>query len=241
MIRLKIYKILDIFNIGLICMKNEINDYKKNYFENYKINYLEVVKKNCDSLFNEEIASLFCRPPLSSMDSIKIKFIDLARNYNLIISSDILDEMVNKYRNHMVETCYSMNIIRFEYLSDYIDKMINEKKDDNFVIKIYKKTFIDLDKSIIDNFKINIERYFYDDIINKLDLLFIDKNVNIDKYKYKIINNFNNIYCFNLINLISNKISVKNVVLINNSKEINNRYRFTLKNSYIFNLGDEDD
>ena len=60
-------------------MIDTLEEFKKQHFDNYKQAILEIIRNNTDVLVNEDIMSLLRKPPLDSMDSIKSKYLDLAK------------------------------------------------------------------------------------------------------------------------------------------------------------------
>ena len=52
---------------------------KQQHIDNYKKAVIENIKNNTNVLIDEDILSLFRRPPLDSMDSIKMKLLTLAK------------------------------------------------------------------------------------------------------------------------------------------------------------------
>jgi len=219
---------------------NEKEELKKQYFNNYKSNVIETIKNNSEFLCLEDIKSLFVEPPLSSMDIIKSYFLDSAKSYGLVINSDKLDDILNKYRNDMIEYCFIIKEIRYNYLIDYINDEYSDK--DKFVYKLYKKSFIELDKNIKKSFNKKLSSSINDNIC---DLIYTILNCdNIDTYNKfynSAVDYLNNGYINKIENSINHKINVKNIMLINNLHDINKRYLFTYNKSYLFKDSDIDD
>ena len=64
-----------------------IEEFKNKHLESYKKAVQEIVKNNTKSLIEEDIFSLIKKPPLDSMDVIKVKLLSLAKSKHLILES----------------------------------------------------------------------------------------------------------------------------------------------------------
>ena len=60
-------------------MQDNIEQLKIQHFNTYKSAIIETIKNNTHVLTNDDLMSLLKKPPLDSMDSIKSKFLSLAK------------------------------------------------------------------------------------------------------------------------------------------------------------------
>ncbi len=207
-------------------MSDETIKLKQQHFDSYKKSILDIVENNCNLLVNEDIASLIKKPPLNSMDKIKNKFLSVAKKNELVVDSEKLEEVLNKYRNNILSE--SDNIIKSRF--NYYSKIINKFKLDD-TIKILKKDINTYNKKMKKNLKDlisnSIDKNISKNIINIINGL-SDKDVKeINKY-------LNNMYIKDILENIDIKILVKDATMINSIKEATDTYLFTLNNSRLF-------
>ena len=216
-------------------MNETIEELKKNHIKNYKNALIENVKNNTNVLVDEDIMSLLKKPPLDSMDVIKSKFLDLAKKNKIILNTENLNNIMDKYRDDLVKICRDLKKIRVDSLNLKIEEFKFEKDSD--VFKLAKKDFISINKAMKKLVKEHVNKYLEKDILKKADCLFLD-DVDLDIRK-KIISEVtkfvNGSYQRQLLESIDFKVLVKDTILINGTKEQNERYLFTLNNSRIFN------
>ena len=215
-------------------MNETIEELKKNHIKNYKNALIENVKNNTNVLVDEDIMSLLKKPPLDSMDVIKSKFLDLAKKNKIILNTENLNNIMDKYRDDLVKICRDLKNIRVDSLNLKIEEFKFEKDSD--VFKLAKKDFISINKAMKKLVKEHVNKYLEKDILKKADCLFLD-DVDLDIRK-KIISEVtkfvNGSYQRQLFESIDFKVLVKDTILINGTKEQNERYLFTLNNSRIF-------
>ena len=215
-------------------MIETIEELKKNHIKNYKNALIENVKNNTNVLVDEDIMSLLKKPPLDSMDVIKSKFLDLAKKNKIILNTENLNNIMDKYREDLVKICRDLKKIRVDSLNLKIEEFKFEKDSD--VFKLAKKDFISINKAMKMLVKEHVNKYLEKDILKKVDCLFLD-DVDLDIRK-KIISEVtkfvNGSYQRQLLESIDFKVLVKDTILINGTKEQNERYLFTLNNSRIF-------
>ena len=216
-------------------MNETVEKLKEMHFNNYKNALIENVKNNTNVLVNEDIMSLLKKPPLDSMDLIKNKFLDLAKKNKIILNTKNLDDMMEKYRNNLVESCSQLKDIRINLLNEKINSF--EINSDIEIFKLTKKDFVNINKQIKKILKSTIKMYVEKNIFDGVDCLFSD---NIDLLvKKKIIDEaskfINGLYQKQLLENVDFKILVKDTILINGIKEQGEHYLFTLNNSRIFN------
>lgn len=217
-------------------MTNNVEDFKKTHLDNYRRALVDTLVNNTNALFDEDIASLLKKPPLDSMDVIKSRFLDLAKKNKIILNAENLDNILDNYRSKCLEFCKTLKDIRINTLS----KIINDFKliNDNDNIKLMKKDFSSVNKTIKSEIKNFIKDILNTEIFEKMDSLF-DKDVD-SAIKKRIITDvtkyINNNYLKQLLENIDFKILVKDTILTNSIKEQGERYLFTLENSRLFDV-----
>lgn len=215
-------------------MNETIEELKKNHIKNYKNALIENVKNNTNVLVDEDIMSLLKKPPLDSMDVIKSKFLDLAKKNKIILNTENLNNIMDKYRDDLVKICRDLKKIRVDSLNLKIEEFKFEKDSD--VFKLAKKDFIYINKEMKKLVKEHVNKYLEKDILKKADYLFLnDVDLDIRKKIISEVTKFvNGSYQRQLLESIDFKVLVKDTILINGTKEQNERYLFTLNNSRIF-------
>ncbi len=215
-------------------MPEDIEIIKKEHEESYRNSIIELIKNNTNVLVYDDIKSLLVTPPLDSMDTIKSKFLDIAKKNNMILNIEKLNHLLNKYRENLVKCCDDIYELRFNSLSNIvIDFKFSDK---NNVIKINKKDFNIINKNI----KNIIKKYFtdcFDKYIScNINSIFDDKidDLLFDKFFDAISRFFKNNFQKQFFDSFDIKILVKDTILINATKENGDRYQFILNNSRVF-------
>ena len=215
-------------------MNDDLKYLKRQHILNYKNNALQIILNNNNSLFDEDIMSLFKKPPLESMDLIKNKLIGITKKYNIIINTDNYNDIDSKYRERLSELWNKIKKVRLDSYNDIVNSF-NFDNNNNEVIKKLKKDTIVLDKEIRKKFKTGIVEAIDNSFLEKFDKLFVDEPD--DKIRNEIIDKFDkfiNKYLKQLLKNIDIKILVKDTILINNIKEEGDKYLYTLNNSHLF-------
>ena len=215
-------------------MNDDLKYLKKQHILNYKNNALQIILNNNNSLFDEDIMSLFKKPPLESMDLIKNKLISITKKYNIIINTDNYNDIDSKYRERLSELCNKIKKVRLDSYNDIVNSF-NFDNNNNEVIKLLKKDTIVLDKEIRKEFKTGIVEAIDNSFLEKFDKLFVEEPN--DKIMDDIIDKFEkfiNKYLKQLLENIDIKILVKDTILINSIKEEGDKYLYTLNNSHLF-------
>ena len=212
-----------------------LNNIKEQHINSYKTAIKELIKNNTNSLIDEDVLPLFRKPPLDSMDIIRCKFLESAKSNNVILNSDILDNKMERYRRKIINECNNIKKFRLEELLKIVDDY--EIKNKSNVVKINKKDFFSLNKSIKKSFKDILLIALENNIIKGIDSIFLEGIDNDVKNKIIVdITKFiKNIYYKQLLDNISIKMMVKDNILINGVKEQGERYIFTMNNSRLFN------
>ena len=217
-------------------MDNEmIEELKYQHITSYKKSILENIKNNTNALIDEDIMVLFKKPPLDSMDVLRVKFLDIAKKNSLVLDTELLDKNLDKYRKNIIKVCSLIKKIRIESLCEIVNSQ--DFVDSKSLLKINKKDFLHINKQIKkivkDRLSISFDKY----LIKNFDKNFIDE---IDSdLKESIISEFckfnKDIYQKQLISNLDIKILVRDTTLINSTKEQTERYLFTINNSRILN------
>lgn len=212
-----------------------IEDFKRKHFENYKNAVLETLKNNTTSLFDDDILSLLKRPPLDSMDIIKCKFLDLAKKQKTIIRADVLDKILDDYRQKIITYISDWKEIRIGELQKIIISFSPKKEND--IIKFNKKDFIPLNRKLKKTIKTDISNIIEKKIVKNVNQLFtnnIDEKT-ADTLLNEMIKFVRSTYIKQILENIDFKIIVKDTTLINGVREQGERFLFTKMNSYLLN------
>ena len=215
-------------------MNETIEELKKKHIKSYKNALIENIKNNTNVLVDEDIMSLLKKPPLDSMDVIKSKFLDLAKKNKIVLNTENLNSIMDKYRDDLIKVCRDLKKIRIDSLNLKVEEFKFEKDSD--VFKLTKKDFMLINKELKKTIKEHLNKYLEKDILKKIDCLFLD-DVNLDvrkKITSEVTKFVNGSYQRQLLESIDFKVLVKDTILMNGTKEQNERYLFTLNNSRIF-------
>ncbi len=215
-------------------MVDTLEELKKQHFDNYKKSIFETIENNTNVLVDEDIMSLLRKPPLDSMDLIKMKYLDLAKKNKVVVDAIMLDKMLDEYRGDTCCCCETIKKIRVETLKSIIDKVQLVKETDTF--KINKKDFNEMNKKIKRMLKDELQKSIDEKIISSSDLIFSGVEDASQKKKIgdEIAKFSKGSYLRQLLENIDFKILVKDTTLSNSLKEQGERYIFTLANSRIF-------
>lgn len=215
--------------------ENELKKFRMQHEKNYRQAILDNIKNNTNVLVDQDIVSLLRKPPLDSMDLIKTKFLDLAKKNKIVLDTNELSKLLDNYRKYLLKCCDEIKNIRICELSSKVEKV--ELKKDNDIIRINKKDFVNINKKIKNILKNKLNDGYDTYILKKIDSVFLD-DVN-DEDKKIVIDNVSKYikgtYYKQLMNNFDIKILVKDITLINGTKEQGERYLFTLNNSRLLN------
>lgn len=212
-------------------MQENIEQLKIQQFNTYKSAIIETIKNNTNVLTNEDLMSLLKKPPLDSMDSIKSRFLGLAKKNKIILNTESLSMILDSYREDLVKCVPKITKRR----NDYLLSIVQKYNDSGSIIKLLKKDFNALNKDIRKLFKDNLDKS-NTSLIDKFDTVF--SNDIEDNVKEKIVNDVSKFvkgsYERQLLENVDIKILVKDTTLINLVKEQTERHLFTLENSHLF-------
>ena len=212
-------------------MVDTMQDFKKQHMENYRRAILENIKNNTNVLVEDDIQSLLKKPPLDSMDILKTKFLSLAKKNDVILNTQILDELLSNYRDDIIKVCEDLKKIRIEELSSKVNAFTFEKDTDT--IKLSKKDFVAVNKKMKKVLKEKIQDSISKKIVNSVNKLFTEdtSSSKIEKVSNEMIKFVQVSYPKQLLENVDFKVIVKDTTLINGVKGQAERYLFTLSNS----------
>ena len=216
-------------------MSDDISKIKLEHESGYRNAVLEIIKNNTDVLVNEDIKSLLKTPPLDSMDTIKSKFLELAKKNKIVLNTENLNNMISKYRKYLLKCSKEIYELRICLLNKKVKDIDLGKK--GTIIKINKKDFNDLNKKIKNLLKKSLKDG-YDNVIDKQIKTVFDDKIDddiYDKYYNDISKYIKTTYQKQLFESLEIKILVKDTTLMNATKEQGERYLYILDNSRIFN------
>ncbi|MDO4995636.1 MAG: hypothetical protein Q4E69_00510 [Bacilli bacterium] len=212
-------------------MENQIEQIKQQHFNTYKSAIIETIKNNTNVLTDEDLTSLLKKPPLDSMDLIKSKFLSLAKKNKIVLNTEGLSTLLDNYREELLKCTKKIKKTRNDTLISVVDSF----NDSESVIKLLKKDFNNVNKSIRKILKDSLEdgsKKFF----KKIDQVFVeDIDSTIKEKIIKDIEKFiNGIYERQMIENVDIKILIKDTTLMNLVKEQTERYLFTISNSRLF-------
>ena len=213
-------------------MNSNIDSIKIQHEKSYRNAINELIKNNTEVLVDQDISSLINKPPLDSMDFLKTKFLSLAKKNKIVLNTECLDRLLDKYRKELLKISNDIRNIRTSDLIKILDNTELDKKD---VLKLNKKDFESINKKIIKMVKDKITEE--NDIVKNNIFSIFSKNID-DDIKNKVIEEaikyMNSSYRKQIIDGIEVKMVVKDITLINLIKEQGERYLFTMENSRLF-------
>ncbi len=216
-------------------MDEAIENFKEQHINNYRKAILENIKNNTNILVDEDIMSLVKKPPLDSMDLIKMKFLDVAKKNKIILNVEKIDSILEEYRKKVIKYLEKIRKLRI----DTLDKKINDFKisNDTDVFKITKKDLNEINKKWKKDMKEQIKLAIDDVILKQMDEVFVTEMEVATKKKItdEIGKYLHNSYQKQVLENIDFKVLVKDTTLINGIKEQGERYLFTLSNSRLLN------
>ena len=165
-------------------MNDELEELKKQHATNYRKAVLESIKNNTNVLVNEDIMSLFKKPPLDSMDVIKCKFLDIAKKYKIVLDIEYLSRIIDDYRNDVIKFFDKIINYRIEYLTSVVNDEYSE--DSNVIIKINKKDFVDINKHNKKIIKNSVLESVENMIVNNVNLIFTKSVDEVSKNKFTL-------------------------------------------------------
>ena len=211
-----------------------VEQYKKQHLETYKSATKEIIRNNTKSLVENDILPLIKKPPLDSMDAIKLKLISLAKKEKIVLATENLEKLIEGYRYYLIDLLSHLIDIRINLLAKKVDEV--HPKRENETIKIQKKDLDIVNKKIKSQVKEDALDAIDKKLLSDLSIIY----TNIDNSKQGEINKLfekfmKTSYLKQLNESIAIKLLVKDRTLLSGIAEQGERYLFTKNNSHIFN------
>lgn len=191
----------------------------------------ELIINNTKALIEDDLLLIFTTPPLETMDTIKQRFLSLAKNHQLILDTVQLDKFLTNYRTYLKEQLLNIADLRNKNLIEKLEQF--DYNHPELIVKEAKKELVKLDKIIkkeIKGYMVTAnETYLLNDL-----LVLITVEENTDDFKKEITKFLQNTYIKQILETIDIKLLVKDTTLINGLKEQIERFIFTTKNSHLF-------
>lgn len=210
-----------------------IEDFKKKHLDTYKKAVIEIIKNNTNSLIEEDIFSLIKKPPLDSMDQIKLKLLGVAKKQKIVLDTNGLEEFTSKFRSSLQNHLLNLEEIRKNNLILKAESF--EPKRETEIISITTKDLTKTNQNLKKEIKTQVKEVI-SSLEDLLDLVYKEgtlletkKNVNTQFMKY-----MKGVYLKNLLDHISMKILIKDRTLSSGVSEQGERYLFTKMNSHLF-------
>jgi len=213
----------------------DVEELKQQHIKTYKNAIIENIKNNTKSLVNDDIKSLIAKPPLDSMDSIKNKFLSVAKKDKIVLNTEELSKILDDYRKCLNKVLGDIEKERISVLSKKVEEYSFDSSDD--VVVFYKKDFININKFIKKTVKDQLASAL--EIVNKKIYKVFSKDVEDsvkDKFTQEVVKYLKSSYQKQLLDNLDIKVLVKDTTLINGIKESTDHYVFTLNNSKLLNL-----
>jgi len=211
-----------------------IQTIRNQHLESYRKAILEIISNNTSVLMND-ISSLFDKPPLDSMDSIRNKLLSGAKKYQIILNTDGLIQLLDAYREEVKKCIPKIETLRIHTLSSKLKHF--SFIDDNSIFVLYKKDFSKLNRDIKKILKDQMNSSFEKEFLKKVSMMFqesIEENIQnsmIEDFSKFMKSNFQK----QIIESFEIKVLVKDTTLMNSIKEQSDRYLFTINNSRLLN------
>ncbi len=212
-------------------MEDKIEELKQQHFKTYKSAIIETINNNTNVLCDEDITSLLKKPPLDSMDSVKSRFLTLAKKNNIVLNTETLSDLLDEYRANLLQIVKKIKQIRTHELL----KKVEEVNDNEAIIKYLKKDFNTVNKKIKKLFKDTMNDCSKK-FLSKIDNVFLENTDSVakDKIVTDITKFIDGNYQRQMLENVDIKILIKDTTLINLIKELTERHLFTLSNSRLF-------
>ena len=206
-------------------------DYLKQHYDNYKNGIMELIKNNTFVLF-DDIVLLVKKPPLDSMDSVRNRFLEIAKKYGIVLNTDELNHFLDSYRSQLLTNFEEIKEMRVQSLNEVVSNYKDEE-----LITIYKKDFTPINKKIRNYLKELILSSFDNSLVIYRDKLINNMDQDTTEVFFtEIIKYIKGNYQKQFLDSFDIKILVKDTTLMNSIKEHNEHYTFTLNNSRVLNL-----
>lgn len=211
----------------------EVEELEKQHLESYKNAVLELISNNTETLLSEDIASLLKQPPLDSMDLIRSKLVSLSKRSQVILDTEAVNGLLQKYRHHLVDSFSDILEDRISKLTDLVKNFSPVKSSD--IIKFPKKEFGIINKKIKKEAKKKIMDSNQVLLLGLPTLFKEDTNENEKSSVIVAMEKYlTSFYSKDLLESMELKIVIKDTTVINSLLEQGERYLFTKENSHLF-------
>lgn len=212
----------------------QMEDYEKQHINNYQNAIIEIIKNNTKSLIDDDIASLFKEPPLDSMDTIKLKLLELAKKEQIILDSSQTKGLLSNFRKKILEEFEKIKELRNSTLIEKVISFVPSRNSD--VINFTNKDLEGVNKNIKLSTNKFIKASIKENLIENLDSIYQANTIEHSKESIKkdFSKFMNSTYQKQIKENMAIKIMVKDRTLVNGVAEQGERYIFTKSNSHIF-------
>ncbi len=190
---------------------------------------LELATNNTNSLIEDDIINGVIEVPLEAMDTVKQRVLNIAKHNNLILNSDMFNEVLISYKEELKKKFRNIFKKRIKLIEDNYSKFDDDKPMD--LVKNLKKELVKFNKEAKKEAKQVLTSLVKEKIISNLDLIVKDDNTTFKKDATKFLQT---IYVKQILETVDMKILVKDTILLNSLKEQVERFVFTKENSHLF-------
>ena len=190
---------------------------------------LELATNNTNSLIEDDIINGVIEVPLEAMDTVKQRVLNIAKHNNLILNSDMFNEVLISYKEELKKKFRNIFKKRIKLIEDNYSKFDDDKPMD--LVKNLKKELVKFNKEAKKEEKQVLTSLVKEKLISNLDLIVKDSNPNFKKDATKFLQTT---YVKQILETIDMKILVKDTILLNSLKEQVERFVFTKENSHLF-------
>ena len=217
-------------------MKQKMEDLERQHKENYRKAIYDTIDDNTDKLIQEDSVPLFKEPPLASMDVLKSKILEKAKEEKIILSTEQLDKVIHDFRSKMLVEVLKIGDYRRDGLHNCMENVIEKEEFEEDQIE---NLFQDVREKMRSLFEKKLEYSLQEDVIPNLSTLFQSTKNNtpdsIDNFLISVSKYLTYRYPEQLIDAFVDKILLKDQILLNRLKEHNERYCFTKTHSHLLN------
>lgn len=212
----------------------EIEKLQQQHLTNYKAALYDTIEDNTVKLIQEDLTSLF-QPPLDSMNLLKMRFLNTAKEYGVVLEAERFNQILEQYYTDVLEQMKSGEELRTVPLQKIVDSFEDETEEDRITFSKDQVHFASL--ALLDYCIECLKNFIQLDLLDRIqEILDITKNLSLDQkegFQTKIIQYLNHTYPDQMRDAISSKIDLKDCTLINRMEEHTERYLFTKKKSHL--------
>lgn len=190
---------------------------------------LELATNNTNSLIEDDIINGVIEVPLEAMDTVKQRVLNIAKHNNLILNSDMFNEVLISYKEELKKKFRNIFKKRIKLIEDNYSKFDDDKPMD--LVKNLKKELVKFNKEAKKEEKQVLTSLVKEKIISNLDLIVKDDNTTFKKDATRFLQTT---YVKQILETVDMKILVKDTILLNSLKEQIERFVFTMENSHLF-------